>query len=393
MAFYHFRRISVDFAIIEVGVGGTWDASNIIQQPLISIIVSISLDHQRMLGNTIEQIAADKCGIIKRKRPIVIGQTVPHSIAKAKADAMQSELYQLDKQQKFSTFDEHNTALAQYVLTVLNSKYFILPKDIDTDDKIKQILAIRPVCRMEQFEINLHKLFKTLLHSKDLLSVMNRKWLKKFISTEIEYNKYKDRVHSIQCVLDVAHNPEAFRQLFVSLTKRFDPKQFKYRVVLTINPYKELQDCCRVVTQYADFIHCVSSKHEGYCLEVGKLKSMLVENCGFDEERVSVKGDGEVFVELMYALNGCYLNNNFMPLSESEVSTGTESVSRELTMEEKTVKEKLDRYKTEILVVCGSFHIMDEVRKGLGLRYDDDADDLAEYEKNTEVWGTTAKEF
>ncbi len=46
-------------------VGGTWDSTNIINQLLLSIIVSISLDHTKLLGNTIQQITADKCGIIK----------------------------------------------------------------------------------------------------------------------------------------------------------------------------------------------------------------------------------------------------------------------------------------------------------------------------------------
>ena len=70
IAFYHFKRIGVDFAVIEVGVGGTWDSTNVIEEPLISIIVSISLDHTQLLGDTIEQIARDKCGIIKVERVI-----------------------------------------------------------------------------------------------------------------------------------------------------------------------------------------------------------------------------------------------------------------------------------------------------------------------------------
>jgi len=63
--FYIFAKEKADFNIIEVGLGGRWDATNVIVQPLISIITSISLDHQDYLGNTLEAIAVEKCEIIK----------------------------------------------------------------------------------------------------------------------------------------------------------------------------------------------------------------------------------------------------------------------------------------------------------------------------------------
>jgi dihydrofolate synthase/folylpolyglutamate synthase len=71
MAFLYFRD-RVTFAILEVGLGGRLDATNIVQQEL-SIITSIALDHQEFLGNTIEQIAAEKAGIIKGREPVVVG--------------------------------------------------------------------------------------------------------------------------------------------------------------------------------------------------------------------------------------------------------------------------------------------------------------------------------
>jgi dihydrofolate synthase/folylpolyglutamate synthase len=71
--FYIFAKEKADFNIIEVGLGGRWDATNVIVQPLLSIITSISLDHQDYLGDTIEEIAVEKCEIIKPHSNAVIG--------------------------------------------------------------------------------------------------------------------------------------------------------------------------------------------------------------------------------------------------------------------------------------------------------------------------------
>lgn len=72
MAFEYFYQQKVDFAIIEVGLGGRLDSTNIIK-PLVSAITNVQLDHQNILGNTIEEIAAEKAGIIKNNTPIISG--------------------------------------------------------------------------------------------------------------------------------------------------------------------------------------------------------------------------------------------------------------------------------------------------------------------------------
>jgi dihydrofolate synthase / folylpolyglutamate synthase len=71
LAFLYFARQNVDVAVIEVGLGGRLDATNIID-PLVSVITSISMDHMAVLGDTIEKIAVEKGGIIKSGRPLVV---------------------------------------------------------------------------------------------------------------------------------------------------------------------------------------------------------------------------------------------------------------------------------------------------------------------------------
>lgn len=87
MAFAYFDRCEVDVAVIEVGLGGRLDSTNIIN-PILSVITNISFDHTQFLGDTLEKIASEKAGIIKPKTPVVIGETLtetkPVFIEKAK---------------------------------------------------------------------------------------------------------------------------------------------------------------------------------------------------------------------------------------------------------------------------------------------------------------------
>lgn len=78
MAFDWFARQKVDIAVIEVGLGGRLDSTNVIT-PLLSVITNISYDHQNLLGDTLPQIAFEKAGIIKAGIPVVIGETHPES--------------------------------------------------------------------------------------------------------------------------------------------------------------------------------------------------------------------------------------------------------------------------------------------------------------------------
>lgn len=75
LAFKYFAEEQVDIAVIEVGLGGRLDCTNIIT-PILSIITNISLDHTQFLGNTLEKIAFEKAGIIKHNIPVIIGETV-----------------------------------------------------------------------------------------------------------------------------------------------------------------------------------------------------------------------------------------------------------------------------------------------------------------------------
>ena len=94
MAFKYFAEQKVDIAVVEVGLGGRLDCTNIIN-PLISVITNISLDHTKFLGNTLRQIAREKAGIIKESIPVVIGETVAETreVFLSEAEAMHAPIH------------------------------------------------------------------------------------------------------------------------------------------------------------------------------------------------------------------------------------------------------------------------------------------------------------
>src|ERR1019366_10038361 len=76
IAFAHFAARDVDVAVVEVGLGGRLDSTNVIT-PLVSVITHIALDHQKYLGDTVEAIAREKAAIAKPGVPLVIGEQEP----------------------------------------------------------------------------------------------------------------------------------------------------------------------------------------------------------------------------------------------------------------------------------------------------------------------------
>jgi dihydrofolate synthase / folylpolyglutamate synthase len=117
LAFEYFKTCEVDIAVIEVGLGGRLDSTNIIT-PLVSVITNISFDHMQLLGNTLEQIAGEKAGIIKPGVPIVIGETQPEirHVFLEKAKETRSELlfsdslFSLKHKELAVTVDNHLSA-------------------------------------------------------------------------------------------------------------------------------------------------------------------------------------------------------------------------------------------------------------------------------------------
>lgn len=116
MAYLHFAQQKVQLAVIEVGLGGRFDATNVCT-PLLSVITSISYEHTAILGDTLDQIAFEKAGIIKLGRPVVCGVTAQEArhVIERIAEERWSPLLQLGRQFDYRHFAGHPTEASPFV--------------------------------------------------------------------------------------------------------------------------------------------------------------------------------------------------------------------------------------------------------------------------------------
>ncbi len=161
MAFDYFKKEKVDYAVIETGLGGRLDSTNIVE-PILSVITNISLDHTNFLGNTLELIAGEKAGIIKNNIPILIGrkQIETTSVFQTKAKGAKAPLFFAEdivkdeavfrelvvhkkagneKVKFLSPFIHENRRTAIAALAVLKQYYKLNIKDSQVDFAIKNV--------------------------------------------------------------------------------------------------------------------------------------------------------------------------------------------------------------------------------------------------------------
>ncbi|MEO8239653.1 MAG: folylpolyglutamate synthase/dihydrofolate synthase family protein [Flavobacterium sp.] len=142
LAFDYFASEKVDIAIIEVGLGGRLDATNIIT-PLVSVITNIDLDHTQFLGNTHREIAGEKAGIIKPNVPVVIGEYTPETQAVflAKAEENKAPIYfasdlisEVFPSDLIGDYQFHNKKTVQQTVAVLNNlnEFKVLDENLKT---------------------------------------------------------------------------------------------------------------------------------------------------------------------------------------------------------------------------------------------------------------------
>ena len=108
-AFLFYYEKSCDFVVLETGLGGRFDATNIIESPLCSIITSVSMDHTGVLGDTLSEIAFEKSGIIKKGCPVITGTEQPADVLEvisSQAEKMNSPVILRDSRKLFAVAGE-----------------------------------------------------------------------------------------------------------------------------------------------------------------------------------------------------------------------------------------------------------------------------------------------
>ena len=147
LAFDYFKNKNVDIAVIEVGMGGRLDSTNIIN-PLLSVITNISLDHTKYLGNNIKDIAKEKAGIIKENKTAIIGETHPvtKEIFIQSAKEKKSEIIFADQNnhKSYSSdlkgyYQKKNQKTALEALYFLRSKNYKIP-DVAVENGLNKVI-------------------------------------------------------------------------------------------------------------------------------------------------------------------------------------------------------------------------------------------------------------
>ena len=138
LGFYYFSIIAkCDAVVLEVGLGGRLDATNVITSPTASVITSIGLEHTHILGNTLEAIAREKAGIIKAGTDLIVGPCVPHNVIIEEAQKKGVKCYKCDdlltaSEYEKDDFDIQNSRISTAVVELLSRKNLFSVTTCDT---------------------------------------------------------------------------------------------------------------------------------------------------------------------------------------------------------------------------------------------------------------------
>ncbi len=202
MAFEYFVKQEVEVAIIEVGLGGRFDSTNIII-PQLSVITNIGWDHMNMLGDTLEKIAFEKAGIIKPGIPVVIAEMIPETrpVFEQVAKEKKSSFYISTQKRKAINWSwlKHELVVEVAEQNKTDHKFYHL--DLTGIYQTKNLLTVLETCyqlQQQAWKIDDEIIHKGLKHAKKLTGLHGR-W-------EIIHQ-------SPMVVLDVAHNIDGIKQL------------------------------------------------------------------------------------------------------------------------------------------------------------------------------------
>ncbi|TAH66723.1 MAG: bifunctional folylpolyglutamate synthase/dihydrofolate synthase [Anaerolineaceae bacterium] len=234
MAFLYLKKEQVDFLILETGMGGRQDATNVINSPICSLITPVSLDHVQFLGNTLEQIAYEKAGIIKGNSCVITARQAPEvlSVFSKKADELDIPIIMADTSKAANIRYYDNFTTFEY-----------------------------PEYKSEKYKINMLGRYQV---QNAILAITSARWLRSIgynISDEairkgLYLTKWQGRFEHISQTPDIyidgAHNEEAALSLRNSIEIYFTNRRLIFMIgVLADKDYKSI---LRILAPMADTI-------------------------------------------------------------------------------------------------------------------------------------------
>jgi dihydrofolate synthase/folylpolyglutamate synthase len=239
MAFEYFAEMNVDVAVIEVGLGGRLDSTNVIT-PEVSIITNIGWDHMNLLGDTLQKIAFEKAGIIKENVPVVIGETIPETIPVfeniAKEKNAPLTVASHTRQVMDWKWEKHELIIEVAEARQTDHKKYHL--DLAGIYQTKNLLTVLEACSQLQkrgFVIHDESIRTGLQHAKKLTGLRGR-W---------------EVIHqSPLLVLDVAHNVDGIKQLLQQIEMT---EHDQLHIILGVVKDKEISEMLALLPKEATY--------------------------------------------------------------------------------------------------------------------------------------------
>lgn len=210
MAFAYYSEKKVDFVVLETGMGGRLDSTNVVE-PVISVITQIALDHQEFLGNDLQAIAKEKAGIIKPNTPVVIGKNAPVVLKTIEEIARKHNSKVIhaipDKSIQHPTdligsFQQYNIAVALATTEVLRNRGIVITSEMIIKSALKEVSKLTGIMgRMMHIGTNPDIILDSAHNEAGILTLLK----------EIEDKGY----HNIHVVFGTTHHDDLIR--FISL--------------------------------------------------------------------------------------------------------------------------------------------------------------------------------
>jgi dihydrofolate synthase / folylpolyglutamate synthase len=274
--FLYLYRQKVDFGVIEVGLGGRLDSTNVIK-PILSIITSISLDHTNILGNTIQEITNEKAGIIKDAIPVITCNQKDEAlyIIKNKALLTKSKLTIVDSNDfVFLEIVNDDIPYQRVSVNFNNNKYTLDLALLGKHQIINLSLAIKALEELEKLnyiKVNINKLYK---------GVKNVKW-----KGRLEVLKKDPFI-----VIDGAHNIAGIEFLKSNIEEYFKYKNLY--LILGILADKNVEEMVKIIAPVATEVYTVTA-NSIRAASANELKEVVLEynnNCiAFDDYDKAIK--------------------------------------------------------------------------------------------------------
>lgn len=267
MAFDYFAKEKVDIAVIETGLGGRLDSTNVIY-PELSIITNISYDHVQILGNTLEKIASEKAGIIKKETTVVIGKTQLETtpVFQEKALVMGANIIYADQEWSTKILEQNPSKLTIEITSLINQSQYNYNCPLAGSYQQENIRTVRTAVD----QLNL------MGWSLDEIAI------KKGISNVIDNTSLHGRWETISSspliILDVAHNGDGMQKMIEQLNR------FKFKnlyVVVGISADKDVNEVLSLLPKDANYAFTKANLPRA--MEPGQLKKIA--------ENHELKGD------------------------------------------------------------------------------------------------------